>query len=180
MLKFGAFCPCHECDRRPTERDDVIRSLALTDHYFTHDQLADFGTQIQNGDELEIDPELESQLSHEIDDDALQPLARMSDPAVREYYRKRERNIILVTMAILLAVIGWVIYRFAVGYQTVDRIRNALAGSRGSITAIPGPVTLIASPGEKAHGSSCCINGRCVPSWESFCERARPCERGGV
>ena len=114
-LKFRAFVPCQKCDRLPTERDDVIRSLALTDHHFTHDQLADFGTKIQNGHELEIDSELESQLSQEIDDDVLQTLVRMSNPAVREYYRKRERNIILIIMAIILAAIGWMIYRFVVG-----------------------------------------------------------------
>ena len=111
-LKFGAFVPCPECDRIPTERGHVIRSLALTDHHFTHDQLADFGTQIENGNELEIDPELESQLSQEIDDDFLQILVKGSDPPVRERHRKRERNAILIIMAVILAAIGWMIYGF--------------------------------------------------------------------
>lgn len=114
-LKFGAFVPCQECDRVPTERDDVIRSLALTDHHFTHDQLAEFGTQIRNGHELKIDMELETRLSEGIDDNTLQALVRMSDPALCEYYRKRERNIILLIMAAILTFIGWMIYRFAVG-----------------------------------------------------------------
>lgn len=114
-LKFGAFVPCQECNRIPTKRDDVIRSLALTDHHFTHDQLADFGTQIRNGCELKIDAELETRLSAEIDDNTLQKLVRMSDPALREYYRKRERNIIMIIMAAILTFIGWMIYRVAVG-----------------------------------------------------------------
>jgi hypothetical protein len=114
-LKFGAYVPCQHCDRMPAERDDLIRSLALTDHHFTHDQLVDFGTRIQNGDELKIDPQLASQLSAEIDDNTLQTLVRMSDPALREYYRKRERNIILIIMVTILMFIGWMIYRLAVG-----------------------------------------------------------------
>jgi hypothetical protein len=114
-MKFGAFVPCQECDRMPTQRDDVIRSLALTDHHFTLDQLADFGTRIRNGDELKIDTELEARLSAEVDDNTLQTLLRMSDPALREYYRKRERNAILIIMAAILGFIGWMLYRFAVG-----------------------------------------------------------------
>lgn len=113
-LKSGAFVPCQECNRIPTEREDVIRSLALTDHHFTHDQLANFGTQIRNGHELQIDTELETRLSEEIDDNALQTLVRMPDPVLLEVYRKRERNIILIIMTTTLTFIGWMIYRFSV------------------------------------------------------------------
>ncbi len=114
-LKFGAFVPCQQCERIPANRHEVILSLALTDHHFTHGQLADFGKRIQNGDELEIDAQLMSRLSAEIDDNTLQALVQISDPAVREYYRKREQNIILIIMAAILTFIGWMIYRFAVG-----------------------------------------------------------------
>lgn len=113
-LKFGAFAPCHECNRIPTERDDVVRSVALTDHYFTPEQLADFGAQIRNGQPLKIDTKLETRLSAEIDDNTLQTLVKLSDPALCEYYRKREERIILIIMASLLTFIGWMIYRFAV------------------------------------------------------------------
>jgi hypothetical protein len=113
-LKFGAFVPCQQCKRIPLERGDVIRSLALTDHYFTNDQLADFGTQIRNGRDPKIDKELEARLSSEIDDNTLQTLERMTDPALREYYRKREQFIILIIMATIVTLIGWMFCRFAV------------------------------------------------------------------
>ena len=64
---------------------------------------------------MKIDTELETRLSVEIDDSTLQTLVRMSDPALREYYRKRERSIILIIMAAILTFIGWMLYRFAVG-----------------------------------------------------------------
>lgn len=114
-LKFGAFVPCPECKQIPTNRKDAARSLVLTDHYFTHAQLAQFGTQIRNGDVLDIDTELEAQLSAEIDDNTLQNLMKMADPALREKYRKREQNLILIIMGAILTAIGWMIYRFAVG-----------------------------------------------------------------
>lgn len=116
-LKFGAFVPCQECDRIPTERNEVIRSLALTDHHFTHAELGDFGIQIRNGEQPIIDAELQSKLASEVDDDMIDTLVKMSDPTIREYYRKRERNIILTIMGIILAATGWMIYRFAVVKQ---------------------------------------------------------------
>ena len=114
-LKFGAFAPCYECDRNPTERSDVVRSLILTDHHFTHEELSVFGDQIKNGITPNVDAELERSISAEIDDSTLDMLATMSDPAHREYYRKRERNIICIIMAAIIGGIVWMLYRFAVG-----------------------------------------------------------------
>ncbi len=93
----------------------MVRSLVLTDHYFTHEELSSFGRQIKRGNEPEIDPELERAAAMQVDDSMLEKLVRMSDPAHREYCRKRERNIILVIMAVMIGGIVWMLYRFAVG-----------------------------------------------------------------
>ena len=33
-IKFGAFCPCDKCGEKPETEDDLIISLAMTDHQF--------------------------------------------------------------------------------------------------------------------------------------------------
>lgn len=33
-IKFGAFCPCPACNATPEAEDDLVISLAMTDHYF--------------------------------------------------------------------------------------------------------------------------------------------------
>lgn len=113
-LKFGAFVPCQHCDRVPTVRTDVVRSLLLTDHYFTHEELSNFGNRIKNGEKLDFDVELEQSVAEQVDDGMLDKLVRLSDPAYREHCRKRERIILLVILTAMIGGIAWMLYRFAV------------------------------------------------------------------
>lgn len=62
-IKFGAFCPCPECGATPETEDDLVISLAMTDHYFDIETLRQFGQSIeQNGRPPNLDPETRENL----------------------------------------------------------------------------------------------------------------------
>lgn len=54
-LKFGAFNKCSACGHEPTSDDEFIRSLALSDHFFSGDDLRKMSANISSGQEIEID-----------------------------------------------------------------------------------------------------------------------------
>jgi hypothetical protein len=96
-------------------RADVVRSLILTDHHFTCQELSEFGKHIKDGNVPMISPDLERTVSEQIDDATLAKLVIMSDPVYREKCRKRERKIIWLMIAAILGGIVWMLYRLVVG-----------------------------------------------------------------
>lgn len=46
-LKFGSFCPCRACKNRPKTDDELIISLAMSDHYFEVETLNQMGDAIR-------------------------------------------------------------------------------------------------------------------------------------
>lgn len=62
-IKFGAFCPCPECDVTPKTEDDLVISLAMTDHYFDMDTLKQIGESVrERGEPPNLDPETRQNL----------------------------------------------------------------------------------------------------------------------
>jgi len=57
-MKFGAFNSCPKCEATPESADDYAVSLAITEHYFPKVELEKIATQVSNGEELLIDPEI--------------------------------------------------------------------------------------------------------------------------
>ena len=53
--KWGAFTSCKECSAQPVSDDDLLKSLALTDHYLDHAALEDIGRCIKQGRYPQID-----------------------------------------------------------------------------------------------------------------------------
>lgn len=47
--KHGAFSVCENCGRKPQIEEDIIMSLAMTDHYFKKDYLEQMGLQLRSG-----------------------------------------------------------------------------------------------------------------------------------
>ena len=47
--KIGAFSPCPACQRTPRLEDDLVQSLAMTDHYFSKDTLDFMSEAMKNG-----------------------------------------------------------------------------------------------------------------------------------
>lgn len=59
-LKFGSFLPCDQCQARPRTEDEMIVSLAMSDHYFDQPTLEQMGQYIQeHGVPPRLDPESE-------------------------------------------------------------------------------------------------------------------------
>lgn len=48
-IKFGSFCPCGKCRAVPATDDDLALSLAMSDHYFSMDELRAMGERIRRG-----------------------------------------------------------------------------------------------------------------------------------
>lgn len=47
--KHGALTPCFECQFDPAENTDKARSMILTDHFLSHEDLDGIGDRIQAG-----------------------------------------------------------------------------------------------------------------------------------
>jgi hypothetical protein len=67
VIKFGAFVPCHKCEAFPESEDELMLSLAFTDHYFYPATLQKIGRAIEAGESPEIEQSMK---------DALRPSAR--------------------------------------------------------------------------------------------------------
>ena len=53
-LKFGSFTECENCHRTPENDDDMAFSMALSDHYFSLEQLNEIGNKIKNGENIKL------------------------------------------------------------------------------------------------------------------------------
>ena len=60
--KNGAWIACPECGAGPTNEDDAVISLALTDHYQDEIGLGSYALQIMSGQPLRLAPEAKAQL----------------------------------------------------------------------------------------------------------------------
>ena len=56
-IKFGAFCPCDECEAAPSSEDELALSLAMTDHYFDQATLDQMGAAVRDGHPPQLSPE---------------------------------------------------------------------------------------------------------------------------
>ncbi|MDR5728592.1 MAG: hypothetical protein RB191_14295 [Terriglobia bacterium] len=53
--KFGAFSPCATCGFTPTTSTEQAKSVLLSDHHHTRDELDQLGSIIQSGDPVVYD-----------------------------------------------------------------------------------------------------------------------------
>lgn len=54
--KFGAFSRCDHCGFTPTSSTDRARSILLSDHHYTPDELNRLGEAIKSGKSIQSDP----------------------------------------------------------------------------------------------------------------------------
>ena len=53
-IKWGAFGNCNACGARPESDDDLMTSLAFTDHYFDQSKLQQIGRDIKAGNRPQL------------------------------------------------------------------------------------------------------------------------------
>ncbi|WP_339733405.1 hypothetical protein [uncultured Gimesia sp.] len=59
-LKFGSFLACEECQAKPRTDDELMLSLAMSDHYFDQETMESMGQYIkEQGQPPQLDPEQE-------------------------------------------------------------------------------------------------------------------------
>ncbi len=59
-LKFGSFLPCDQCQAKPQTDDELIVSMAMSEHYFDQATLESMGEYTkENGHPPQLDPESE-------------------------------------------------------------------------------------------------------------------------
>lgn len=75
--KHGAFTLCKSCQTRPLSEDDLIKSLALTDHHLSKFSLDQAGKLIQDSQLLEFEPEQLEILRSEVKSFLETPMGRM-------------------------------------------------------------------------------------------------------
>lgn len=54
-MKFGALSPCDACRKGPATEEELITSLALTDHYLREATLKEVGARIAAGNPVQVD-----------------------------------------------------------------------------------------------------------------------------
>ena len=85
-LKFGSFLPCDQCQAKPQTDEELIASLAMTEHYFDQATLESMREYIrEHGRHPELDPN-----SMKIFRKALEE-AKASG-ALKELYQPREND----------------------------------------------------------------------------------------
>ena len=60
--KFGAFTPCGICKQIPRTDDELVLSIAMTDHYFSVENLMQMGQRIKEGKPPELSGDTKKQL----------------------------------------------------------------------------------------------------------------------
>ena len=75
--KHGAFTLCKSCQTRPLSEDDLMKSLALTDHHLSEASLSKVAKQIQDGLALEFEAEQLEILRSEVKAFLETPMGRM-------------------------------------------------------------------------------------------------------
>jgi hypothetical protein len=52
--KHGAFSICSNCGRKPQLEEDIVMSLAMTDHYFMREDIKRMGLRLRSGRSIEL------------------------------------------------------------------------------------------------------------------------------
>lgn len=71
VIKFGAYVPCPECAAFPQTEDELVISLAMTDHYFDPTELEEIGHDVRTGRPPRLDPDDYAELVQSVRDNGL-------------------------------------------------------------------------------------------------------------
>jgi hypothetical protein len=68
-FKIGVYTPCHDCHAVPRTKDDLVLSLAMTEHYFDLPTLEDMAATIKSGETITLAEESRRALLEYIEED---------------------------------------------------------------------------------------------------------------
>jgi glutaredoxin len=76
-IKFGAFVPCPYCNARPSADEELILSLAMTDHYFDLATMKKMGTAVKDGKSPHLDEKSHQDLLKQVEKLKKMPMGRL-------------------------------------------------------------------------------------------------------
>ena len=76
-IKYGTFTSCKECHIRPASEAEMVRSLGLSDHYLTLEQIDQVAKLIKNGEPIQFQEEQLELLTQEVKKFLLTPVGKM-------------------------------------------------------------------------------------------------------
>jgi TPR repeat protein len=105
-IKWGAFNPCKQCQALPRTDDELMSSLAFTDHYFERDKLQQIGREIEAGGTPRLTDAWKEELAPAVQEakrvmgiDQRRPKKATSKP--RRHLRQTRVRILLALLAIV-------------------------------------------------------------------------------
>ena len=76
-IKFGAFVLCPLCNARPSEDEELILSLAMTDHYFDLATMKQIGAAVKDGKPPHLDEKSRIDLMKQLAEFKKLPMSRL-------------------------------------------------------------------------------------------------------
>jgi len=76
-IKHGTFTSCKACQIRPAGEFEMVRSLGLSDHYLTQEQIDQVAKLIKNGEPIQFQEEQLELLTREVKKFLLTPVGKM-------------------------------------------------------------------------------------------------------
>lgn len=76
-IKRGSFTLCNSCQVRPEGEAELVRSLALSDHYLNPDQIDQTIRRIKNGETIEFSEDQMNILTADFKEFLLTPMGQM-------------------------------------------------------------------------------------------------------
>lgn len=73
-MKWGAFNPCPKCKAIPSTEDDLVMSLAMSDHYFDQPTMERMGADISAGTPVYLDEATRTSLVNTLRESSLLPV----------------------------------------------------------------------------------------------------------
>lgn len=104
-IKWGAFNSCAQCQSRPQTDDELMHSLAFTDHYFREDALREISRGIKSGNAPQLTDALKTKLGPGVQEaKAILGLERTTKKPEAER-KKRFKPILVVLLMNVIALI---------------------------------------------------------------------------
>jgi hypothetical protein len=87
-IKFGAFVVCPHCGGKPKTDDELVLSLAMTDHYFQIGVMRQMGDGIKNGTPPNLDEATRNNLLENLAEIRKTPVGKLLGDSPRSERKK--------------------------------------------------------------------------------------------
>lgn len=90
-MKHGAFTECSHCGERPVTDDELVLSLAMTDHYFDSTTMKQIGAAVAEGKPPNLDEESRQDLLKQLENARKTPVGRLLGSGILVPQKKKSK-----------------------------------------------------------------------------------------